>query len=273
MKKLLLTALFLPIFGIAQTSVFTESFEETTDLEGAGWTLYNDANTPFGTYATMLPKAWNIISWVSESGNTVASAPSWFTVVAPADRWMITPSITLPANSTISLEFFARSSDVSPYDDGFKVKISTTNTAKASFTNILAVAHAVNSPIADLTPYTVDLSAYAGQTIYLSWVNDYTNGNVLSVDDIAVTATPLMAVNDVNKKNMTVYPNPASDYFVINNANDVVSVKMYDISGRVVKSKLEAVDNRFDISDLENGVYTVSIETKTGTVSRKLIKK
>ncbi|MPT33119.1 MAG: T9SS type A sorting domain-containing protein, partial [Chryseobacterium sp.] len=96
---------------------------------------------------------------------------------------------------------------------------------------------------------------------------------VLSVDDIDVTATPLMAVNDVNKKNMTVYPNPTSDYFIINNANDVVSVKVYDISGKVVKSKLEAVDNRFNISDLENGVYTVSIETKTGTVSKKLIKK
>lgn len=274
MKKILFSILLASTMSNAQTSVFSESFEEIADLQTAGWTLYNDTNTPYGTYATAFPNAWRTIAWTAEAGNTVATSPSWFTTLSPADRWLITPSITVPANSTVSLEFFARSHDVSPYDDGFKVKISTTNTAKASFSNILAVAHAVNAPIADLTtPYTVDLSAYAGQTIYLAWVNDYTNGNLLSIDDIEVTASPLMAVNDVSKKNLTLYPNPTVDYFTINNANDIVSVKVYDISGKVVKSKLEAVDNRFDISNLENGVYTVSIETKTGTVSKKIIKK
>jgi hypothetical protein len=274
MKKILFSILMASVMSNAQTSVFTESFEEITDLQSAGWTLYNDTNTPYGTYAAAFPNAWRAIAWTAEAGNTVATSPSWFTTLTAADRWLITPPITVPANSTVSLEFFARSHDVSPYDDGFKVKISTTNTAKASFTNILSVAHAVNSPIADLTtPYTVDLSAYAGQTVYLAWVNDYTNGNLLSIDDIDVTATPLMSVTDVNKKNLTLYPNPTSDYFTINNANDVISVKIYDISGKVVKSKLEAVDNKFDISSLEKGAYTVSIESKTGTVSKKIIKK
>lgn len=274
MKKFLFSILLVSAMGHAQTSVFTEGFEEITDLYGAGWTLYNDTNTPYGTYASMFPNAWEPILWTAESGNKVVTSPSWFTTVSPADRWLITPAITIPANSTASLEFFARSHDVSPYDDGFKVKISTTNTAKASFTNILSVAHAVNSPIADLTsPYTVNLSAYAGQTIYLAWVNDYTNGNLLSIDDIDVTAVPLMAVTDVNKKNLTLYPNPTADHFTINNADDVVSVKVYDLSGKVVKSKLEAIDNKFDISSLEKGTYTVSIETKTGTVSKNIIKK
>ncbi|MFC0343280.1 T9SS-dependent choice-of-anchor J family protein [Epilithonimonas hispanica] len=273
MKKILFSILFASTLSNAQTTVFTESFEEMADFESAGWTLYNDSNIPYGTYAAMLPDAWNLISWTSESGNTVASAPSWFTVVAPADRWMVTPSITLPANSTIALEFFARSSDVSPYDDGVKVKISTTDTEKISFTNILEIDHAVNAPIADQTPYTVDLSDYAGQTIYLSWVNDYTNGNVLSIDDINITATPMLAINDVNKKDLTLYPNPTADYFTINNVKDLVAVKIYDLAGKIVKSNLESVNNKFDVSSLEKGVYTVSIETKSGSISRKIIKK
>lgn len=258
----------------AQTSIYNESFEEITDLQEAGWTLYNDANIPYGTYSATFPTAWRTIAWTAESGNTVASSPSWFTTLNAADRWLITPAITVPANTKVSLEFFARSHDVSPYDDGFKLKISTTNTTKTSFANILTVAHAVNAPIADLTaPYTVDLSAYAGQTIYLAWVNDYTNGNLLSIDDIDVTTTPLMAVNDLIKENLTLYPNPTADYFTINNTNDIISVKVYDISGKIMKSKLEAINDKFDVSSLEKGVYNVSIETKSGTVSKKIIKK
>jgi len=274
MKKILFSILLASTMSNAQTSIYNESFEEITDLQAAGWTLYNDTNTPFGTYATTFPTAWRTIAWTAEAGNIVATSPSWFTTVTAADRWLITPAITVPANTKVSLEFFARSHQASPYDDGFKVKVSTTTTAKASFTNILSVAHAINAPIADLTtPYTVDLSAYAGQTIYLAWVNDYTNGNLLSIDDIDVTTVPLMAVNDVNKKDLTLYPNPTADYFTINNTNDIVSVKIYDISGKVVKSQLEAVNNKFDISSLEKGVYTVSIETKSGFVSKKIIKK
>ncbi|WP_379966995.1 choice-of-anchor J domain-containing protein [Epilithonimonas sp. UC225_85] len=272
MKKLLFSILLASVMGSAQT-VYTESFEDVTDLYGAGWTLYNDANTPYGTYASLFSNAWEIVSWTAESGNTVATSPSWFTTIAPADRWLISPAITLPTNSAIALEFFARSHDTSPYDDGFKLKISTTNTAKASFTNVLSVAHAVNSPIIDLNPYQVDLSAYAGQTVYLAWVNDYTNGNLLSIDDIDVEATPLMAVNDINKKDLTLYPNPATDFFTINNATDVVSVKIYDFSGKVVKTQLESIDNKFDVSNLEKGIYTVSIKTKSGTISKKMIKK
>lgn len=275
MKKILFSILLAHTMGNAQTSVFSEDFEEVTDLEAAGWTMYNDTNTPFGTYAATFPTAWRTVIWTAESGNTVASSTSWFTTLSPADRWLITPSITLPADSQLSLEFFARSHDVSPYDDGFKLKISTTNTAKTSFTNILEVANAVNAPISQLAaPYTVNLSAYAGQTIYLAWVNDYTNGNLLSIDDIAINATSSMGVNDVkNNINLTLYPNPASDYFSISDANDVISVKVYDISGKVIKSKLELMNDRFDISSLSKGTYIVSIETKTGIVNKKLIKK
>ena len=273
MKKLLFSILLASVFGNAQTSVYNESFENITNLQDAGWTMYNDNNIPYGTYGTTFPNAWNVVNWQVESGNIVATSPSWFVTIAQADRWLVSPAITLPANSANSLAFFARAHEGTPYDDGFKLKISTTNTAKSSFTNILSVAHAVFAPISDLTPYTVDLSAYKGQTIYLAWVNDYTNGNLLSIDDIDITTTPLMAVNDVNKNNLTVYPNPTADYFSINNVKDVVSVKIYDLSGKVVKSQLESVNDKFDISSLEKGIYTVSIKTKSGVVTKKIIKK
>ncbi|MCG2793720.1 MAG: T9SS type A sorting domain-containing protein [Weeksellaceae bacterium] len=272
MKKLLLATLLASAMGNAQTSIYTESFEDITDLQTAGWTLYNDTNTPYGTYASLFTNAWEIVSWGGESGNKVATSPSWFTVVAPADRWLVSPAITIPTNHSATLEFFARSHDTSPFDDGFKLKISTTNTAKTSFSNILSVDHAVDAPMADQTPYQVDLSAYSGKTVFLAWVNDYTNGNLLSIDDIDVSTT-LLAVNDADKRNWTIYPNPTADFFTIDSAKDVTGVKIYDFSGKVVKSLSTLVDNKVDVSNLENGIYTVSIETKSGTLSKKMIKK
>ena len=273
MKKLLFSILFASAMANAQTSIFTESFEEIEDLQQAGWTLYNDSNIPFGTYAATFPDAWNLINWQVESGNRVATSPSWFTTPSQADRWLISPPITITSNSIAAVDFFARSHQGSPYDDGFKLKISTTNTEKASFTNILTVDHAPNIPIIDQTPYTVDLSAYAGQTIYLAWVNDFTNGNLLSIDDIDVTASPLMAVNDADKTQLTFYPNPTADYFTINNLSNILSVKIYDLSGKLVKTIGDSAQNKIDISALAKGLYNVSIETKSGTVSKKIIKK
>ncbi len=273
MKKILLSIFFVSASINAQTNVFSEDFEQITDLQSAGWTLYNDTNTPFGTYATAFPNAWNIIAWTAESGNTVASCPSWFTTVTPADRWLVTPAIVLPSNNSIALEYFARSHDTSPFDDGFKLKISTTNKDKSAFTDIQTVAHAVNGPIATLDPYTLDLSTYAGKTVYLAWVNTYTNGNLLSVDEINVTATPKMAVSDVNKIKTNLYPNPAKNEFQLTlQEKNLKSLKIYDISGKLVKEFSES--DHYDISDLKAGVYNVSVLEASGSIENiKLIKK
>ncbi|GGG43960.1 T9SS-dependent choice-of-anchor J family protein [Epilithonimonas arachidiradicis] len=276
MKKLLFSILFASLLasGQASVSIYKESFEEITSLQDAGWVMYNDSNTPYGTYATLFPNAWNIVNWEVESGNHVASSPSWFTSVTQADRWLISPPITLPSNDAAILSFFARSHDTSPYNDGFKLKISTTNTAKESFNNIQIIDHAPNVSISEQTePYGVNLSSYAGKTIYLAWVNDYTNGNLLSIDDIDVFITPLIAVNEVNKKDLILYPNPTADYFTISDISDIVSVNIYDLSGKMIKSNFESVNNKFDVSNLEKGIYTVSIETKSGIISKKIVKK
>ena len=273
MKKLLLPVLFASFLANAQTTVFTENFEDITDLQDAGWTLYNDSNIPYGSYATAFPDAWRIISWTNESGNKVASSPSWFTTITPADRWLITPAITIPANFTVSLEYFARSHDDSPYDDGFKLKISTTTKDKSAFSNIQTVDHAVNSSIVSLEPYTVDLSSYVGKTVYLAWVNDYTNGNLLSIDDIIISATSL-GVSDVKKKNLSLYPNPTKDYFQLSDSRGKINVvKIYDISGILVKEMKVQNSGKYNVSDLKTGVYNVSVESTKSTQNIKLIKK
>jgi len=281
MKKLVL--LIVAIFGssqnnIAQTTIYSEEFLELTNLNALGWTLYNDSNTPFGTYqATFLNESWGIIEWNNEAPNYVASSTSWFTSVAPADRWMITPAIDLSAyfGGTVSLSFKARSHDVPPYADNFDVKISSTDTAKSSFVTLYTSTSNPNIPISQTTPTIIDLSNYTGETIYLAWVNNYTNGNLVSIDNIEVTGTTLNT-DSFSSDAILVSPNPVSDVLSISNVKNIKlsSYALIDNNGRIIKENSLNVDSNFtiDVSDLSNGIYFLKLVSENETLTKKIIK-
>ena len=74
-------------------------------------------------------------------------------------------------------------------------------------------------------------------------------------------------INEGTSKSISVSPNPASDY--INLEEYSGSIKIYDIKGNLVFSHNATLDERINISSLQNGVYILN--TKTENI--KLIKK
>ncbi|MEP5254517.1 MAG: choice-of-anchor J domain-containing protein [Winogradskyella arenosi] len=272
MKKTLLVLFLMPLFTFGQ-NLFSEDFQVITDLSDEGWTLYNDANTPQPSYATIITDAWNIVGWSAEDGNLVAATTSWFTVPASADRWLVTPGIEIPEGSNATLTFKIRSHDVEPYADGYTLKISTGTSSKADLsTDLLTVAAAENDLIANVATTTVDLSAYNGETIFLAWVDTHSDGNLLSVDDISIDG--VLSVEDFNKVATAIYPNPVSTDFKIDfvSLNDYssVGVSVIDISGRVLKEF--SVQDSYDISDLSSGTYIVRISDGDNFYTQKLVK-
>ncbi len=190
MKKILLLILIVTQFGFSQT-YFSEDFqgETSASLTTTGWVFYNDSNTPQPGYLPIFgTNAWAPVTWIDEGTNTTLSSTSWFQPAGIADRWAVTPAITLPAGANASLRFKVRSHDPD-FPDGYVLRVSTTNNQKASFLSsapLLTVAEAPNNTIANIANTTVDLSAYNGQTIYLAWINNSNDSNLLSIDDIAV---------------------------------------------------------------------------------------
>lgn len=281
-KAVLLIVLFFGFCqkNIAQTTIFSEDFQELTNLSAMGWWQYNDTNTPFGSYqATFLNEAWGIIEWAAESPNYVASSTSWFTgtTPAPADRWMITPIIDLTGylGAPVSLSFNARAHDVPPYADNFDLKISTTDYEKTSFTNLYTSTSNPNVLISQTTPTVVDLSNYGGEMIYLAWVNNYTNGNLVSIDNIEVTGTTL-STNSFSSEAILVSPNPVSDVLSISNVKNIKlsSYALIDNNGRIIKENSLNVDSNFtiDVSDLSNGIYFLKLVSENETLTKKIIK-
>ena len=83
-----------------------------------------------------------------------------------------------------------------------------------------------------------------------------------------------MATSDINKPQVSVYPNPVSDVLRINTAGEkILNVKVYSFAGNVVKNIAEVKGDSVDLRNLNTGNYIVTITTDKGTVTKKIIKK
>ncbi len=70
---------------------------------------------------------------------------------------------------------------------------------------------------------------------------------------------------------ISVFPNPATDYLKISPVDGVGSVKIYSLDGQELMSTV-LNNNQLDISSLRNGIYIVQIETGEQVYRQKFIK-
>lgn len=95
------------------------------------------------------------------------------------------------------------------------------------------------------------------------------DGNIVPID-----TTSASIVSDIRE--ITIYPNPATDYIIINQGDQTdMRYLLYDLSGRLVKS-LEIKEAHqhtiWDVGDVQNGVYSLVILHKGQKLkARKLI--
>ena len=92
------------------------------------------------------------------------------------------------------------------------------------------------------------------------------------VEDYTINYQSALAVSDVNKKSISVYPNPFKDILNISDVKGVKSISVNDVSGREVKSLIPAAE--LNLSSLKAGLYIVNLKMEDGTVKTiKAIKK
>ena len=100
------------------------------------------------------------------------------------DNWLITPAMQIPANREVNLSWWARAQDPDYAEEYYEVRVSTTGYTASSFTNLLYSGLPTDSYV----QHTYDLSAYAGQTIYVAFRHTNTYDMFyLDLDDIQVS--------------------------------------------------------------------------------------
>jgi hypothetical protein len=93
------------------------------------------------------------------------------------------------------------------------------------------------------------------------------------------TSTPMVRMNfspanveEVNSINLSVYPNPAADVITVSSALTEGTIKVTDVSGKVVKTtELNGLSTTINTTGLNNGVYYVTVSNGTATSTEKVV--
>lgn len=268
-KKLLLGTLLLSSFFSlnAQTSVWNDDFTDinisdwtTIDADGDGheWFVVQLENTE-GPVGTPIIRS---LSWSGESPLT-------------PDNWIISPAINLAnASGEIMLNWEAMAIDQDWDEENYTVYIATEGTT-AALESSEVIFNEVLSGVNTLTARSLDISAFAGETIYIAFRHHDSSGQFsMEIDNIEITATTL-SVDNSQSAMFTVYPNPAADTVTIANAenNLITAVTVTDVNGRVVKSIFfnGVTEAKIDVSGLEDGFYVLNIVTGKSSTAKKIL--
>ena len=78
----------------------------------------------------------------------------------------------------------------------------------------------------------------------------------VSAPDYIDTVTQTASVNEFEQSSLVIYPNPADNFVVLQNAKVGDKLDLFDVVGKKVRSfNVESESQQLDISDLKTGVY------------------
>ena len=246
-KTVLFLTLFIAMltFGVrAQIPVLTEGFEGTAIP--AGWTTIDADQDGHGWEHSTLQEEItghtgdaSVVSYSYDNPTNLALTP---------DNWLISPAITLNGTSSLSYWFVVAQSYPG---DHYGVYISTTSATDTSAFTLLYEMTPTSANGA-WTQNTIDLTSYAGNTVYIAFRHfNCTDMFIIALDDITVSTVSTEAV---------IAASPSSVNFGIVNLGDV-AVQTVDVT---------AYNNTTPISVTVTAPFAVSADSITFGTSASL---
>lgn len=273
------TVLLLAGSAKAQITYFSTGFDEGMP---SAFTLHDvDGRTP-STDMQNLGFAVGV-PWVvyeeGNDGNMVACSTSWYKNAGKSDDWMVTGAIAIESEKTV-LSWRSRASD-KDYRDGYKIYISEKGTAVEDFDKS-APLFEVSKESYSWTEHVVDLSAYAGKTVYIAFVNDSQDKNCLYVDDIFVGVESNVGLTTNLGRVIQQYGDVAvSGQVFATVEKSITSYKVgYRINGETYEQEFDGtlepgkktdfvLDKKFNISRNQTSEYEVWIKSGTDSTGVK----
>lgn len=101
---------------------------------------------------------------------------------------------------------------------------------------------------------------------------DY-NYPIITNDAVTVFETTMSIEENIKNVDLKVYPNPTTDYFNLASDSKILSIELYDTSGRLIrKSVVNDFESKQDVNQLNRGMYFLKIKTQNGEVTGKIMK-
>jgi Secretion system C-terminal sorting domain len=268
----------------------SEGFDNVFGLYTSGnWFTKNNSN----------PNNGNI--WYQDAGNFTAYSGAtnssitagWYCTdtvgTGDASVWLFTPPVIL--NNGDSISFYTISYNNAVYPDRMELRLNTTTTdtlvgtTETSVGNYTTLLLTIN-PSLDFTSYPMVWTKYSvaltgmsgnpGRIAFRYMVPNTggsgTNGSVVGIDDFYFKSI-LTSTHELESESaLNVFPNPALDQLTVNtHENSEGRYSIYDASGKIVLTGSSA-DQKINVAQLDKGIYTIKLITKTGSYSQKFVK-
>lgn len=266
---------------------------------------------------------FNALDSITGETNYCASSYSYLEGSKPGNRnWLITPPIQVQ-DANYTLHWKSASYQMPRYLDGYLVLAAenTNNLFEGDFKDTLFQAASMVAITGDgesinvsnfeftdgyihannvtdhtyyldgtgiayglLEPHSVSLSQYSGKTIYLAFLHNSDDDNLLALDDILVTRTATSGTFEANLADLrfVTFPNPVENFinvmFRLQQPTDV-ALKITDVLGHEIQNinlgRLAAGEQQQDLNlrNLPAGQYFVSIQAGETMAARSFIKK
>ncbi len=274
-----------------------------------------DANGRDAEWFFILPFAIADSLTIDGDTNICLGSSSWFDSPDKAANYFILPSIYLADGSGV-LSWKSAPRQTPRYLDGYRVLVSTTDNFETSLTDTLFVAGEYDGeldPLPDssfagytftdgfihgqdgtyieydgdsarflgvLRPFSVSLAQYAGQKIFIAFLHDAFDDNLISIDDILVSGNGTVNVSE-NKTEIVLgmFPNPANNVVNLNysiNKTGPVSLEVYDVNGKLMEQKSLGTRmsgqyiHQFDVTGYAAGSYLVTLRANGGSKTLNL---
>jgi Leucine-rich repeat (LRR) protein len=89
----------------------------------------------------------------------------------------------------------------------------------------------------------------------------------------ATTLFQLLSRDEFEDTSVSVYPNPVTNQLTVSAKDNIKSIQLYDVMGRLIATDLQnSTTVHFDLSQKASGIYFVKIATQKGNKVQKIIK-
>jgi len=281
MKKQLLLAAFALVSATAsaQFTIWEETFNNSTasdwslqDLDGNGSNWISRKNIQMGGSGEVIDGTKSVLGSYHinlTNGSPLSGDENNWAVSPVIDLSFYTGSIKLIINAQTAiydgtrdlLVYVGTSADPMVLQTGTPTALSLVRTTNEGdfFQN-----------------YEVDLSQFAGQTeVHFALVMNALVSVGIEVDQVHITATDLLGVDEVATTKFAIKQNPVADHLeFVSGTNDMTNanVYVYNASGMLVKEARFSAD-AIAVSELPTGVYFAVIGNGSVTEKIKFIKK
>jgi hypothetical protein len=281
MKKITLLTALVAAFTMNAQIFFDDFNNETADAtEFALWDNFDqdgDGNLWEVFDTSVIGEGLSIMTGFG------ADSDSWEGSAFQPDNYLITKDpldLTGATGSTLTFKVGTYQTSGAFIADKYSVYLSETNNPLLILISDPVTTRLVSDDVtadnpdgsASAAEVTVDISAFDGQVVYLTFRHYDTNDeNSVLIDDVLVDAA--LAVTDQTFNNFQYYVN-ANDELNLSANSEIESLVLYNVLGQqVISQKLANTNEVVNIAALNTGLYIATVSIDGNTKSFKIAKK